>query len=160
MKIGEAPGGWRGDFNVIHFAREKNPLGRITRSMEDFANFLSEVNLCDCPLSNASFTWTNGKTPLILSRLDRFLVSGDWEDMYPHYFQEVRTKITSDHWPVVLQTNAYSYGPKPFRFENMWTTHSSFKELVSSWWMECHVVGKEGFRFMQKLGYVKGKLRE
>lgn len=72
----------------------------------------------------------------------------------------MRTKLTSDHWFVVLQTNAHSYGPKPFCFENMWTTHSFFKDLVSKWWMECHVEGWKCFKFMQKLGYVKGKLRE
>lgn len=159
MRVAEDPGWW-GGLQCDPLYREKMPMGKITRSMRDFENFVLEAKLCDCPSSNASFTWTNGQTPSILSRLDKFLVSRDWEEMYPHYFQEVRTKITYDHWSVVLQANNRSYGPKLFRFENMWTTHSSFKDMVSKLWKECHVEGWEGFKFMQKLGYVKGKLRE
>lgn len=59
--------GWsldgRGDFNVIRFVKEKKPIGRITRSMRDFANFVSKAELFDSLLSNACFTWTNGQTP-------------------------------------------------------------------------------------------------
>lgn len=33
----------------------------------------------------------------MLCRLDRFLVIGDWEDFYPHYFQEALPKVALDH---------------------------------------------------------------
>lgn len=61
---------------------------------------------------------------------------------------------------MMLHTNAQSFGPKPFRFENMWVTHPSFKELIHKWWNECEIGGSGGFRFMKKLGFIKGKIRE
>lgn len=120
------------DFNVIRFVNEKRPSGRITRSMRDFKEFVKVGGLCDCSLYNAKFTWMNEQDIPIMCKLDRFLVSGDWEEFYLHYFQEVKLKLTLDHWPVVLQTSSQSFGPKLFRFENMWTSHPSFKELVSA----------------------------
>ncbi|RVX05611.1 hypothetical protein CK203_027315 [Vitis vinifera] len=33
--------------------------------------------------------------------------------------QEVLPRCTSDHWPIVLDTNPFKWGPTPFRFENM-----------------------------------------
>lgn len=41
----------------------------------------------------------------------------------------------------------------------MWVSHHSFKKLVDSWWKECHVDGWEGFWFMQRLAFVKQKLK-
>lgn len=65
-----------GDFNVIRFVNEKRPCGRITRSIKDFDQFIRDGDLRDVLLYNAKFTWTNGQDNPILSRLDRFLVSG------------------------------------------------------------------------------------
>lgn len=119
-----------GHFNVIRFVHEKNSGGRITKSMRDFDGLVRSARLRDSPLSNAKFTWMNNQSRLVLSTLDRFLVSRDWEDAYPFFFQKVLPKVTSNHWPVMLHTNAQSFGSKPFRFENMWTTHHSFRELI------------------------------
>lgn len=94
-----------------------------------------------------------------MSRLDKFLVTGDWKSYIHFFFQEVKPKLTFDHWPMMLQICTQSFGPKPFRFENMWTTHPS-KSLVHKRWNDCDVVGWEGYCFMQKLTYVKGKLRD
>lgn len=93
-----------------------------------------------------------------MSRIDRFLVRGDWEEFYPHYYQEVNVRTASDHWPVVLHTSIRSYGPKPSRFENMWTTHSNFRVMIKVWWKECDVGGWGGFCFMKKLQFIKKRL--
>lgn len=84
-------------------------------------------------------------------------MTGDWEDFYPFYFQE-KPKVVSDHWSALLYTTVKSFGPKPFRFENMWATHPSFRPLVDCKWKECIVGGWGGFCFMKKLGYLKRKL--
>lgn len=130
-----------GDSNVFRFTNERRPRGRITQSMRDFDDFVCEKGLRDSPLCNAKFTWTNRQENPILCKWDKFLVSCDWEELYPHYFQEVRRKLTSNHWHVVMQTSSRSFGPKPFRFENMWTSHPSFKDLVYLWWNKCIVGG-------------------
>ncbi|RVX19478.1 hypothetical protein CK203_005375 [Vitis vinifera] len=62
--------------------------------------------------------------------------------------------------PIVLDTNPFKWGPTPFRFENMWLQHHSFKECFSSWWREFEGNGWEGHKFMRKLQFVKAKLKD
>jgi hypothetical protein len=53
--------------------------------MTKFSNFISEQGLMDLLLAGGSFTWSNNSS---WSRLDRFLVSPDWEAIYPGLFQK------------------------------------------------------------------------
>ncbi|RVX05281.1 Transposon TX1 uncharacterized 149 kDa protein [Vitis vinifera] len=48
-----------GDFNVIRRSSEKMGGSSLTPSMRDFDSFISECELLDPPLRNASFTWSN-----------------------------------------------------------------------------------------------------
>ena len=93
-------------------------------------------------------------------RLDWFLYSNEWELFFPQSLQEVLPRWTSDHWPIVLDTNPFKWGPTPFRFENMWLQHPSFKECFSSWWREFDGNDWEGHKFMRKLQFVKVKLKD
>lgn len=140
---------------VCEFIKKKN-----TQSMHDFSEFIQNGECRDNPLSNAKFTCTSGLENPILCWLDRFIVTGDREDLCPHYFQEALPKVTSNHWPIMLNTAKLSFGPKPFRFENMWTTHQDFKNLVEKWWNECDEGKWKGFRFMKKLQFIKKRLTE
>ncbi|RVW54471.1 Transposon TX1 uncharacterized 149 kDa protein [Vitis vinifera] len=82
----------------------------------------------------------------VCKRLDRFLYSNEWELFFPQSLQEVLPRWTSDCWLIVLDTNPFKWGPTPFRFENMWLQHPSFKECFSSWWREFEGNGWEGHR--------------
>ncbi|XP_068667743.1 uncharacterized protein [Aristolochia californica] len=60
-----------GDFNVTRFCHEKSPLSRrITTSMRLFADFISSWDLDEIALSGKTFTWSNGRQPPVLSKLD------------------------------------------------------------------------------------------
>ena len=119
--------------------------------MRDFDGFIRDCELLDPPLWNALFTWSNMQESPVCKRLDRFLYSNEWEFSFPQSLQEVLPRWTSDHWPIVLDTNPFKWGPTPFRFENMWLQHHSFKECFSSWWREFEGNGWEGHKFMRKL---------
>lgn len=149
----------RRDFNVIRFTHEKNQPSTINRSMRDFNILINQCDLRDSPLLNVRFTWTDGKDNPLLSRLDRFLVSNSWEEVYPHFFQEAILKIVSDHWPIMINTSKVNYGLIPFQFEYMWVSHPHFKDHIQGWWCEFAVEGYKGFRFMKKLQNIKHKLR-
>ncbi|RVX11355.1 hypothetical protein CK203_019696 [Vitis vinifera] len=56
--------------------------------------------------------------------------------------------------------NPFKWGPTPFRFENMWLQHPSFKECFSTWWRSFQGNGWEGHKFMRKLQFVKAKLKD
>ena len=107
----------------------------LTSSMKDFDSFIRECELLDPPLWNASFTWSNMQESPVCKRLDHFLYSNEWGHLFPQGLQEVLLpRRTSDHWPIVLDTNPFKWGPTPFRFENMWLQHPSFKENFRNWW--------------------------
>ncbi|BFG35265.1 hypothetical protein CerSpe_215390 [Prunus speciosa] len=127
--------------------------------MQDFNNFIQDINLRDPNLLNASFTWSNLRANAVCSRLDQFLVSGGWEECFPHYRHKALLRITSDHCLIELDTTRVKWGPSPFRFKNMWLTHPDFKTRITRWWNEVQPSGWECYKFMMKLKYVKGKLK-
>ncbi|RVX11275.1 LINE-1 retrotransposable element ORF2 protein [Vitis vinifera] len=149
-----------GDFNVIRRSSEKLGGSRLTPCMKDFDEFIRDCELIDSPLRSASYTWSNMQENPVCKRLDRFLYSNEWEQVFPQSLQGVLPRWTSDHWPIVLETNPFKWGPTPFRFENMWLQHSSFKENFGRWWSEFQGNGWEGHKFMRKLQFVKAKLKE
>lgn len=42
----------------------------------------------------------------------------------------------------------------------MWISHHDFKACIKEWWEECDVEGWQGYRFMRKLKFLKGKLKQ
>lgn len=54
---------------------------------------------------------------------------------------EVLGRITSDHHPIISDTNAVKWGLTPFKFENMWLQHKDFKGKFRRWWQEGHQQG-------------------
>ncbi|RVW15380.1 hypothetical protein CK203_082622 [Vitis vinifera] len=140
-----------GNFNIIRRSSEKLGGSSLTPSMKDFDDFIRECELIDSPLWSTPFTWSNMQESLVCKRLDRFLYSNEWEQLFPQSLQEVLPRWTSDHWPIVLETNPFKWGPTPFRFENLWLQHPSFKESFRSWWRDFQGIGWEGHKFMRKL---------
>ena len=87
--------------------------------MRNFEDFITECELIDLPLRNASFTWSNLQENPICKRLDKFLFSSEWEFDFPHCIQEAFPRLTLDQCPNVINTNPFIWGTTPFRFENM-----------------------------------------
>ncbi|XP_073059743.1 uncharacterized protein [Primulina eburnea] len=143
-----------GDFNVVRNTGEKLNSFTNTTSMQCFDELIGELRLHDPPLLNAKYTWSNFRANPICCRLDRYLFSRDWMDIFPNYRQVVLPRITSDHCPVVLDTAELRWGPAPFRFENTWLSHQNFKQLVRSWWNSGVTRGWD-YKFMMKLKRMK-----
>lgn len=86
-----------GDFNTICFPNEKSSSVQTMRTMREFNNFIRDIDIRDSPLLNSRFTWIYGCQSPIMCQLDRFLVSMDWEEMFPHFYQEAHGRLVSDH---------------------------------------------------------------
>ena len=57
--------------------------------MEKFSDFIEDLNLIDLPLEGGSYTWSSGTEQPSMSRIDRALVSHDWEQHFPDVTQRI-----------------------------------------------------------------------
>ena len=101
--------------------------------MENFSEFIEVLSLIDFPLERGSYKWSSGSDQPSMSRIDRALVSYDWEDHYPDVTQRVLPRPILDHFPILVETRGILRGKSPFRFENMWLKSDGFKDRVHSW---------------------------
>lgn len=68
---------------------------------------------------------------LVMSRLDRFLVSSDWEDLFSPLEVCVMPRPSSNHIHLLLSGVICRHRPTPFRFQLMWFLYPRFKDLVA-----------------------------
>ncbi|XP_026399407.1 uncharacterized protein LOC113295270 [Papaver somniferum] len=149
-----------GDFNEIRFSHDRSSGGDVTDGMERFNRFISRHYLIDLLLLRATYTWTNNQFQSIRSRIDRFLVTADWEIFYPQVIQQAFVRPCSDHNPIALTCQGMQHGPSPFRCEYYWFSHPNFLNFVKEMWLSFSVSGSAGFIFYKKLQLLKAKLRE
>jgi hypothetical protein len=71
----------------------------------------------------------------MMVNLDRILVSTEWEARFPRCFAWCKTRIGSDHWPVMLDTGERSSNKgKFFYFEKQWLLEEDFiDKFVQNW---------------------------
>lgn len=85
-------------------------------------------------MGHGRFTWSNLWENASCSRLDRFLVSVDWEDHFSHVQVLPLTRFTSDHKHILLKTSRVFDRRHSFRLEMYWFREGDFMEAVSSAW--------------------------
>ncbi|KAL4180208.1 hypothetical protein AMTRI_Chr13g124080 [Amborella trichopoda] len=144
-----------------HSAWPGNHNTNISQGMLDFSDFISRQELVDIPIQGNAFTWSNHSAQPSLAKLDRFLLSLGWEDLFPGSHALTLPKPTSDHCPILLDTQTICRGPKPFRFELAWLEEQSLLTLIPSWWnsFSSQVSGTEGFKLQPKLHLLKKSLK-
>jgi exonuclease III len=144
-----------GDFNVVRFPSERSGGRRISVAMREFLDFIFEKGLLDFPLTGGLCTWSNTRS---WSRIDRFLISPDWEAKYPEALQKRLLCLCSDHFPIVLACRRNKGGRKSFKFENMWLKEEGFVDKGRGWWDSYNFQGTPSFIFAKKLRALKGDI--
>ena len=128
--------------------------------MHRFSAFISEQSFINLPLVRGNFTWSNSRKVASRSRLDRFLLSTDWEEKFPSVCQHRLSRLLSDHFPIPLEGGNLQGGKKPFRFKNMWLKDEGFMERVCSWWESYHFHGTPSYTLANKLKMLKLDLKK
>ena len=152
-----------GDFNSVMGAHEKTGP-RITQiACTEFREAIDNANLLELDTKGTLYTWTNGSgrgnRDHIECRLDRAFTSSPCLDYWDSVTCTALPRHHSDHNPIILQLEKnMPTGPRPFRFMSMWTTHPTFKDLVSSIWSQ-PVCGPPLVRVTSKLKAVKSALK-
>ncbi|KAL4285443.1 hypothetical protein GQ457_16G011680 [Hibiscus cannabinus] len=117
-----------GDFNMFLCLEEKMGLTLNNSLIDLFKAFVFDVGFIDLPLQGR-FTWCNNRDPPTFVRLDRFLISTDFESAFPWVNQLLLGKSISDHNAIILSETRIDWGPKPFKCFNFWFGDEGFGEI-------------------------------
>ncbi|WMV37052.1 hypothetical protein MTR67_030437 [Solanum verrucosum] len=149
-----------GDFNTTRFPSEKINCIRLSRAMIDLSSCINELELIDPPLFGGSYTWRGGENHRNASRIDRFLYSFPWDDMFLQIRQCTLPSLGSDHNPIVLICGNKAFRRSYFKFEKWWLNVEGFKSKVHEWWSSFEVSGRPDYKLATKLRLLKIKLKE
>ena len=128
-----------GDFNFIRSTNNRNKPGGDAADMLLFNELIRAQSLMELPVKGRAFTWSNMQDDPLLEQLDWFFSSSCWTTSYPNTMVLPLGKPVSDHIPCMVTIESSVPRSKLFRFENFWTNHDGFMEVVaSSWSKTCH----------------------
>ena len=148
-----------GDFNEVRDASERFGSVFNDRQAKCFNEFIEDSSLIDIPLGGYKFTWTD-KWGSKMIKLERYLVSDNFLEYFPHITGVVLEKGTSDHRPILLKDSHVDYGPTPFRFFHSWLELEGFHELVVNTWTNDGLSNENGMvQFKKKLHHLKHVIR-
>jgi endonuclease/exonuclease/phosphatase family metal-dependent hydrolase len=92
-----------GDFNILRFSNEKNKNFVCNRYTDMFNWIINTHELRDLPLIGGMYTWSNNHKEPTLERLDRVLISPEWETCFPSTNLNKNPRVMSDHNPLILR---------------------------------------------------------
>nr|GFA90292.1 RNA-directed DNA polymerase, eukaryota, reverse transcriptase zinc-binding domain protein [Tanacetum cinerariifolium] len=122
-----------GDFNEVRYASERFGSVFHTFNAAEFNAFIVNSHLQDIPLGGYSFTWSD-KYANKMSKLDHFLVSQGFLDLFPNISGLILHRNISDHRPILLKESLVDYGPTPFRLFHSWFLEDDFLSVVQDSW--------------------------
>ncbi|PWA62917.1 hypothetical protein CTI12_AA360000 [Artemisia annua] len=139
-----------GDFNEILLSFEKKGwrLGNLIE-MSAFQQTCEWCSLNDTGAAGVKFIWDNRRQgeANILKRLDRFLASSCWMEMFPLHSARNLARVASDHGPIFMNLNinkSLDSTAKKFKFEAMWLRDEGLINVVSQAWKEGLTKGLAG----------------
>lgn len=97
------------DFNTVRFSSER--IGMHCR----FSNFISRHSLIYLQLEGAQYIWSNNQDVLIMSQLDRLLLSASWIDHFGIDTQCALPNPYSNHLPILVVMMSWGSISVPFR---------------------------------------------
>nr|GEY85670.1 nucleotide-binding alpha-beta plait domain-containing protein [Tanacetum cinerariifolium] len=93
-------------------------LGHVVNQWHGEVVIMGDFNE-EVPIGGSAFTWCH-KSATKMSKLDRFLVSNNLLNIFPHISAITLERYLSDHMRILLRDSIHDYGPVPFRFFHQW----------------------------------------
>ncbi|XP_071713782.1 uncharacterized protein [Rutidosis leptorrhynchoides] len=147
-----------GDFNEVRSEEERQNCLFNERWAKMFNSFINDNNLIEIPLLGKRFTriCDNGKK---FSKLDRFLVNDKFLQTWDEVSVTALDRNTSDHCPIIIRNGSEDFGPKPFKFFDIWLESEEAEKVITEAWSK-EVFGlRADCNFRDKLKNVKDALK-
>jgi endonuclease/exonuclease/phosphatase family metal-dependent hydrolase len=111
-----------GDFNIIRRQEGKNNANLNARWPFVFNAIIEILNLWEIALSGHQFTWASRRENPTYEKLDKVLVSSEWEQKYPLVTVRAMKRTILDHTPLLIDSGCQSHFGKSnhFSFELSW----------------------------------------
>jgi hypothetical protein len=122
-----------GDFNLICSAAEKSNGNLNLQLLGQFRSLIQDLELIDYPILGKRFTWSNEREHATFTRIDRVMVSKEWELANPQFQLTPASSNVSDHCPLLLSRMERKHF-SGFRFEAHWLKHEDFMSVVQAAW--------------------------
>ncbi|KAF9622560.1 hypothetical protein IFM89_032125 [Coptis chinensis] len=150
------------DFNAyLSYSDKQGGHQPSTAAMSDFRDFVGSNHLMEAPCNGFHFSWWNKQVGRlkILGKLDKMFFNILWSSKYPGWNYKVCNRLCSDHSPIVGRSVDIPR-PKniPFKFFNMWCSHSTFRDTVQANW-DVPMSGHSIYILTQKLKRLKSTLK-
>jgi hypothetical protein len=123
-----------GDFNLIYRAEDKNNDRVNIRMLNRFKNTIDNLQLAPLELKGRRFTWCNDQQNPTMTKIDHFLASNVWLEIFPRPDLQALASLGSDHCPLFLQGDTEYDFYRGFRFEAHWINMPGFIQTVQTAW--------------------------
>jgi len=125
-----------GDFNIMRHSKEKNKNNFNPCWPFLFNAVIDSFDLREIDLPGRQFTCANNLMDPTYEKLDRVLMTTEWEFKFPLVTVIALDRGVSDHTPLLLDTGDPSYtgNTQQFKMELSWLTHEDFRERVTEVW--------------------------
>jgi hypothetical protein len=99
-----------------------------------FNAIIENLELREIEMVRRQFTWANALAPPTFEKLDRVLLSPEWELKFPNVTVQALDSSRSDHMPLLLNGKAPTNlgNHYEFTFELCWFIREGFHDMVSS----------------------------
>jgi hypothetical protein len=150
-----------GDFNILRFSSEKNKKFIPNRFSKTFNSLIHLYELREIDISGGQYTWSNNQSNPTLEKLDRALMSGDWENRFPTVQVHKHPRELSDHNPLVLSTRQRDRNRKrDFKFELSWLQDNVCVKRIQEIWeqpiRDVNALDRVLFRMKKVKKFLKG----
>ena len=101
-----------------------------------FNTIIESLDLREIELSGRKFTWANNLPNPTFEKLDRVLVSVEWEQKFPLVTIQALSWGISDHTPLLVDSSEATHmgNKNTFSFELAWFERESFLDLIAREW--------------------------
>jgi hypothetical protein len=88
-------------------------------------------------MSGRKYTWANNLANPTFEKLDRILMTMEWDEKFPLSTVQALTREVSDYTPLLLNSGESSHmATQPmFKFELGWLLRDGFIEMVKDIWV-------------------------